>query len=71
MILRWEHRVRRAAFSQPDVPIAVRTSAGLLLVRTRAWRWGRRAAFALTALIGVTLMATPVVGAVVLLGRAF
>jgi hypothetical protein len=71
MIVRWEHRVRRAMFSQPDVPITLRGSAGLLLARTRAWRWGRRAAIALTALVGVTLMASPVVGAVVLLGRAF
>jgi hypothetical protein len=71
MILRWEHRVRRAILSQPDVPITVRTSAGLLVARTRAWRWGRRAAITLTALVGVTLMASPVVGAVILLGRAF
>jgi hypothetical protein len=71
MILRWEDRVRRAILSEHDAPITVRTSAGLLVVRTRAWRWGRRAVIALTALVGVTLMASPVVGAVFLLGHAF
>lgn len=67
MILRWEQRVRGAMLSQRGVPVTVRTSAGLLLVRTRLRRWGRRASIALTAAVGVTVMAAPVVAAVVLL----
>ena len=67
MILRWEQRVRGAMLSQRRVPVTVRTSAGLLLVRTRLRRWGRRASIALTAAVGVTVMAAPVVAAVVLL----
>jgi hypothetical protein len=41
MIVRWERRVRSAIFSQPDVPITARASAGMLLVRTRLRRWSR------------------------------
>lgn len=41
MIVRWERRVRDAIFSQPGVPIRTRTSAGLLLARTRLRRWSR------------------------------
>jgi hypothetical protein len=67
MVLRWEHRVRVAMLSQREVPIAVRTSAGRLLVRTSLRRWSRRAAIAVSAAVGVTVMAAPVVAAVVLL----
>src|SRR6516162_5196283 len=49
MIVRWEQRVRRAMLSQQGVPIAHRTSAGLLIARTRLRRWGRRAAIGGTA----------------------
>jgi hypothetical protein len=69
MILRREHRVRGAMVSQRGVPIAVRTSAGLLVARTRLRRWSRRAAIAGSAAVGVTVMAAPVVAAVVLLAQ--
>jgi hypothetical protein len=70
MILRWEHRVRGAMLSQRGVPIGVRTSAGLLVARTRLRRWSRRAAIAVTTACAVTVIAAPVVAAVVLLARA-
>jgi hypothetical protein len=41
MVVRWERRVRSAIFSQPGVPIRTRTSAGVLLARTRLRRWSR------------------------------
>ena len=69
MILRWEHRVRGAMLSQRGVPIAVRTSAGLLVARTRLRRWSRRAVIAVSAAVGVTVIAAPVVAAVVLLAQ--
>jgi hypothetical protein len=67
MIVRWEHRVRGAIFSQRGVPIGARSSAGLLLARTRAWRWSRRTAVGVTALVGATLLVAPFIAAVVLL----
>jgi len=69
MVLRWEHRVRAAMLSQRGVPITVRTSAGLLLARTRMQRWSRRAAIAVTAVVAATVIALPVVAAVVLLAQ--
>ena len=63
MIVRWEQRVRKAMLSQPSVPIAVRLSGGLLVVRTRLRRWGRRAAIGLTVVTGLTLLAAPFVAA--------
>lgn len=64
MILRWDHRVRGAMFSQRGVPIGLRTSAGLLLARTRLRRWGRRTAIGVTAIVGVTVLAAPFAAAV-------
>ncbi|MBV9534635.1 MAG: hypothetical protein JO321_04385 [Solirubrobacterales bacterium] len=70
MIIRWERRVRDAMFVQRGVPITVRASAGLLLTRSRMRRWSRRAAVALTATFGISLIAVPFVAALVLLIRA-
>jgi hypothetical protein len=67
MILRWEQRVRGAMLFQAGVPIAVRTSAGLLIARTRLRRWSRRAVVAGAAAVGVTVLAAPIVAFVVLL----
>ncbi len=67
MVVRWEHRVRGALVSQPGVPLSVRASAGLLVVRSRMRRWLRRAAIAVTAIVGMTVMAAPFVAAVVAL----
>ncbi len=69
MIVRWEQRVRSAMFSQPGVPIAVRASAGLLVARTRIRRWSWRAAIAMAATADVTVMAAPMIVALVLLTR--
>jgi hypothetical protein len=69
MILRWEHRVRGAMLSQRGVPIAVRTSAGLLVARSRLRRWSGRAAIALTAAVGLAVMAAPAVAVVFVLAR--
>lgn len=70
MIVGWERRVRVAMFTQPGVPMAVRASAGLLVARTRIRRWSRRVVVAVTAALGVSLVAAPFVAAVVLLIRA-
>jgi hypothetical protein len=69
MTVRWEQRVRGALISQSGVPIASRVSAGLLVARTRVRRWSRRAVIVVTALGGLTLMATPVIAAAVILIR--
>ena len=69
MILRWEHRVGDAMLSQRGVPIALRTSAGLLVARSRLRRWSRRAAIVVTAIVAATFMAAPFVAAVALLAH--
>jgi hypothetical protein len=65
MLVRWEQRVGRALLLQPGVPIAHRTSAAVLIARTRLLRWTHRAAIA-TAAVGV-ILAVPVMAFVVLL----
>jgi hypothetical protein len=70
MIVRWEQRVQDAMFSQPGAPIAVRATAGLLVARTRLWRWSRRTVLAMTALLAVSLLTAPFIAAVVLLIHA-
>lgn len=69
MILRWEDRVRAAMISQRGVPIASRTSAGLLLARTHMRRWSRRAAIAATAVVVAMVIALPVVAAALLVAQ--
>jgi hypothetical protein len=69
MIVRREQRVRGALAAQPGVPVAVRGSAVLLIARSRLRRWGRRAAIAVTAITGVTVLAAPFIAAVLLLSR--
>jgi hypothetical protein len=70
MIIRWEHRVQEAMLSQRGASITVRAAAGLLVARTRLQRWSRRTVFAVTAVVGVSLMAAPFVAAVILLIHA-
>jgi hypothetical protein len=70
MIIRWEQRVQDAMFSQPGAPITARAAAGLLVTRTRIWRWSRRTIVAVTALVAVSVMAAPFVAALVLLVHA-
>jgi hypothetical protein len=67
MTLQWEQRVRRALVSQRGVPVATRASAGLLVARIRARRWGRRGAIVATAAICVAVMSAPFVAAAALL----
>lgn len=70
MIIRWEQRVQDAMFSQPGAPITARAAAGLLVTRTRLWRWSRRTLVAVTALVAVSVLAAPFVAALVLLIHA-
>ena len=47
MVDRWERRIRRAAMTDPSIPLARRIEAGVLVLRTRGAivgrRWKRRA----------------------------
>ena len=70
MIVRWEHRVQEAILSQRGVPIAIRASAGMLLARTRVWRWSRRAVVAVSAVLSVSLLAAPFVAVLLLVIHA-
>jgi hypothetical protein len=70
MIIRWEQRVQDAMFSQAGAPITVRAAAGLLVTRTRLWRWSRRTLVAVTAFVGVAVLAAPFVAVLVLLIHA-
>lgn len=70
MIIRWERRVQDAMFSQPDAPIAARAAAGLLVTRTRLWRWSRRAVVGAMVVVGISVLAAPFIAALVLLVHA-
>ncbi len=70
MIIRWEHRVQEAMFSQPGAPIAVRAAGGLLVARTRLRRWSRRTLVVVTTLVGVSLLAAPFIAGLALLIHA-
>jgi hypothetical protein len=61
MALRWEQRVAAALLSQPGVSLSTRFSAGVLLGRVRLRRWGTRAAVATAAIVGMALLATPMI----------
>jgi len=51
MTIRWERRVGAALVSQDGTPLEARTSAAVLLARTRLARWTRRAGIALLAVV--------------------
>jgi hypothetical protein len=70
MIIRWEHRVQDAMFSQPGAPITVRAAGGLLIARTRLRRWSRRTLVVATTLVGVSLLAAPFIAGLALLIHA-
>ncbi len=72
MTVRWEQRVGAALLAQRGAPAAVRLSAGLLVARTRLWRWGRRARMAVVAAaaVALTLVAIPAVAALAFLLHA-
>ena len=51
MTIRWEQRVGAALVSQQWTPLALRSSAAVLVARTRLTRWTRRAAIAVLAIV--------------------
>ena len=51
MTIRWEQRVGAALVSHPWTPLEARSSAAVLVVRTRLARWTRRAGIAVLAMV--------------------
>jgi hypothetical protein len=51
MTIRWEQRVGAALVSQHWTPLEARTSAAVLVARTRLARWTRRAGIAVLAMV--------------------
>jgi hypothetical protein len=51
MTIRWEQRVGAALVSHSWTPLEARTSAAVLIVRTRLARWTRRAGIAVLAMV--------------------
>ena len=51
MTIRWEQRVGAALVSQQWTPLEARTSAAVLVARTRLARWTRRAGIAVLATV--------------------
>jgi hypothetical protein len=51
MTIRWEQRVGAALVSQRWTPLELRSSAAVLLARTRLARWTRRAGIAVLAMV--------------------
>jgi hypothetical protein len=51
MTIRWEQRVGAALVSHSPTPLEARTSAAVLVARTRLARWTRRAGIAVLALV--------------------
>jgi hypothetical protein len=51
MTVRWEQRVGAALVSQHRTPLELRSSAAVLVARTRLARWTRRARIALLATV--------------------
>lgn len=51
MTIRWEQRIGAALVSQHWTPLEARTSAAVLVARTRLARWTRRAGIALLAAV--------------------
>ena len=51
MTIRWEQRVGAALVSEHWTPLEVRSSAAVLIARTRLARWAQRAGIALLAMV--------------------
>ena len=51
MTIRWEQRIGAALVSQQWTPLEARTSAAVLVARTRLARWTRRAGIAVLAAV--------------------
>jgi hypothetical protein len=51
MTIRWEQRVGAALVSQRWTPLELRSSAAVLVARTRLARWTRRAGIAVLAMV--------------------
>lgn len=73
MTIRWEQRVGAALVSQHWTPLEARTSAAVLLARTRLARWTRRAGIAVLAVLTtvVVLVAIQAAAALLALLHAF
>jgi hypothetical protein len=56
MTIRWEQRVGAALVSHPWTPLEARTSAAVLVARTRLARWTRRAGVAVLAMVMTVVM---------------
>ena len=64
MTIRWEQRVGAAVVSQQWTPLQARTSAAVLVARTRLARWTRRAGIAVLAIVmTVVVVAAVQIGA--------
>jgi hypothetical protein len=72
MTIRWEQRVGSALVRQHWTSLEARSSAAVLLARTRLARWTRRAAIAVLAVVTtvVVLVAIPVLAATLVLLHA-
>jgi hypothetical protein len=60
MTIRWEQRVGAALVSQRWTPLELRTSAGLLVARTRLARWTRRVGMATLAVVMTVVVVSAV-----------
>jgi hypothetical protein len=60
MTIRWEQRVGAALVSQHRMPLEMRSSAAVLVARTRLARWTRRAGIAVLAVAMVVVMVAAV-----------
>jgi hypothetical protein len=60
MTIRWEQRVRAALVSQHWTPLEARTSAAVLVARTRLARWTRRAGVAVLAMVMTVVLVAAV-----------
>jgi len=66
MTIRWEQRVGAALVSQHRTPLELRSSAAVLLARTRLTRWTRRAGIAVLAIVMTVVVVAAVQVAVAL-----
>jgi hypothetical protein len=60
MTILWEQRVGAALVSQHWTPLEIRSSAAVLIARTRLARWSRRAGIAVLAVVTTVLVVAAV-----------
>lgn len=66
MTIRWEQRVGAALLSQHWTPLELRSSAAVLVARTRLTRWTRRAGLAVLAIVLTVVVFAAVQAAIAL-----